>query len=55
MGIKMGKPGVEHVQEAIGRRCPFQTTKLAGIDLILDIIDEPRHHKVLQYFRKTRS
>ena len=41
MGIKMGKPGVEHVQEAIGCRCAFETTKPAGIDLILDIIDQP--------------
>ena len=28
-------------EEVIGSRCAFQTTNLAGIDFILDIIDQP--------------
>ena len=37
--VQMREPEVEHIKEAIGGRRSFQTAKLTGVDISLDIVN----------------
>ncbi len=37
--VQMGEPRVESIKEALGGRRSFQTAKLAGVNLSLDVVN----------------
>ena len=52
--IKLREPVVDEIEQTVSGRS-FKTTKLATINMLANILDHPRDHKIFQDLRQNRG
>ena len=53
--IKLREPVVDEIEQTVSGGRSFKTTKLATINMLADIFDHPRDHKIFQDLRQNRG
>ena len=53
--IKLREPVVDEIEQTVSGGRSFKTTKLATINMLANILDHPRDHKIFQDLRQNRG
>ena len=53
--IKLREPVVDEIEQTVSGGRSFKTTKLATINMLANILDHPRDHKIFQDLKQNKG